>query len=123
MNTDKRLSLFIAGAAALALSLGSATADDDVRAAVSAFGEPVNAAELESQRGKALPECASGCTLGNMTAILTGNTATAGAVTGTNVIGDGTLANSAGAFIAVQNVGNNVIIQTQMDVNVNLVQQ
>ena len=123
MNSRFGLSVLLAGAAVLSVSLAPAKAGEEMAAPMAAFGEPVNAAELESQRGKALPDCASGCNLGNMTAILTGNTATTGAVTGTNVIGNGTLANSAGAFIAVQNVGNNVIIQTQMDVNVNLVQQ
>lgn len=119
MNQGATLSVFLV-AAGVAVMAGAARADD---AAVQPhFGQPVNAAELDSQRGMALPDCASGCTLGNMNATLTGNSSTSGAFTASNVIGDGSLANSAGAFVAVQNIGNNVIIQTNMAVDVNFVQ-
>lgn len=119
MTPSIRVSLFLATAAALAFA-GMARADD-AALPQPPFGQPVDAAELESQRGMALPDCASGCSLGNMTATLTGNTSTSGAFTANNTIANGALANSAGAFVAVQNIGNNVIIQTNMAVDVNFV--
>lgn len=112
--------LLVSMAAGCALAAVPARADDP--AGVQAhFGTPVDAAALERERGMALPDCASGCKLGNMNATLTGNVATSGAFTASNVIADGSLANSAGAFVAVQNIGNNVIIQTNMAVDVDFV--
>lgn len=121
MKLSARPIIFLAATGVIAVTAGTAKADDP-SAAQPHFGQPVNAAELDSQRGMALPDCASGCTLGNMNATLTGNISTSGAFTASNVIGDGSLANSAGAFVAVQNIGNNVIIQTNMAVDVNFVQ-
>jgi hypothetical protein len=120
MTPGARTSIFLAAAGFFALTAAGARAGDPA-ALPPPFGQPVDAAELDSQRGMALPDCASGCTLGNMNATLTGNTSTSGAFTASNVIGNGSLANSAGAFVAVQNIGNNVIIQTNMAVDVNFV--
>jgi hypothetical protein len=123
MTFTIRSSVLLAGVAAAAICAGAARAGEEAALQGVAFGEPVNAAELDRQRGKAAPDCASGCSLGGMTATLTGNTANVGAVTANNVIGNNALANASGAFVAVQNIGNNVIIQTNMDVDVNLVHQ
>jgi hypothetical protein len=120
MNPGATISIFIA-AAALAALVGGAARADDPSGTQPHFGQPVNAAELEGQRGMALPDCASGCKLGSMNATLTGNTSTSGAFTASNVIGNGSMANSTGAFVAVQNIGNNVIIQTNMAVDVDFV--
>jgi hypothetical protein len=119
MTQGAKLSIFLI-VVAIASAQGFAQAGEPAEAQPH-FGQPVNAAELDSQRGMALPDCASGCTLGNMNATLTGNTSTSGAFTASNVIGNGSLANSSGAFVAVQNIGNNVIIQTNMAVDVNFV--
>lgn len=113
-----KFSIFLAGAAAMAISAELAQAGEAMLQS-SHFANPVAAVELDRQRGKALPDC-DPCTLGNMTATVQGNTST-GDLTGSNVIGDGALANSAGAFLAVQNVGNNVVIQTNLAVDVNFV--
>jgi len=120
MKIRKGLSSLLIAASAIAVSAGMVQADE-AALQFSSFGEPVNAAVLDSQRGKDAPDCASGCTLGSMNATLTGNTANVGAITGNNVIGGGAFANSSGAVVAVQNVGNNVIIQTNMNIDVNLV--
>jgi len=112
--------VFLSGAALLA-SVG-AKAGESGLVQSPYFAKPVNSDALAVERGRAAPECASGCTLGSMTATLTGNTANVGAITGSNVIGNSAFANSAGAMVAVQNIGNNVIIQTNMAVDVNLVQ-
>ena len=112
-----KFSIFFAGA--VAVSAGSCLADEAMLQSPH-FANPVAAADLDSQRGKALPDC-DPCTLGNMSAVVQGNTST-GDLTGSNVIGDGALGNAAGAFLAVQNVGNNVVIQTNLAVDVNFVQ-
>lgn len=119
MTPSTGVSLLLAAAAAVAAAGGVRA--DDAALLQPHFGQPVDAAELKTLRGMALPDCASGCTLGNMTATLTGNSSTSGEFTANNVIGNGALANSAGAFVAVQNIGNNVIIQTNMAVDVNFV--
>lgn len=111
-----KFSLFLAGTAAVAVSVGPVQADEALLQSPH-FANPVAAAELDTQRGKS--PC-DPCMYGNMTATVTGNTS--GAVAGTNTIDGGALANSAGAFIAVQNVGNNVVIQTNLAVDVNFVQ-
>ena len=113
-----KFSIFLAGAAAVAISVGPVQADEALLQSPH-FANPVAAAELDTQRGKAVP--CDPCVLGGMTAVVHDNTAT-GDLTGSNVIGAGALANSAGAFIAVQNVGNNVVIQTNLAVDVNFVQ-
>jgi len=123
MTCTIRISALFVGVAALAVSAGAARAGEGALLQAAPFGEPVNAAVLDGQRGKAAPDCASGCTLGAMTATLSGNTANVGAITASNVIGNSALANSSGAFVTVQNIGSNVIIQTNMDINVNLVNQ
>ncbi len=109
-----KFSIFLAGAAAVAVTAGSCQADEAMLQSPH-FATPVAAAELDSQRGKALP--CDPCTLGNMSAVVRDNTSM-GDLNGSNVIGDGALSNAAGAFIAVQNVGNNVVIQTNMSVDV-----
>jgi hypothetical protein len=114
-----KFSIFLAGAAAVAVTAGSCQADEAMLQSPH-FATPVAAAELDNQRGKALPDC-DPCTLGNMSAVVTGNSSV-GDLTGNNVIGDGALSNASGAFLAVQNVGNNVVIQTNMSVDVNFVQ-
>lgn len=121
MRKGIRFSIFLAGAAAVAVSAGPCRADEPLLQSPY-FANPVAAAELDAQRGKALPDCDPDCTLGSMTAVLHSNTADVGAMTANNVIGDGALADSMGAFVAVQNIGNNVIIQTSLAVDVNFVQ-
>ena len=112
-----KFSIFLAGAAAVAISVGPVQADEALLQSPH-FANPVAAAELDTQRGKAVP--CDPCVLGGMTAVVHDNVS--GDVTGTNTIDGGALANSAGAFIAVQNVGNNVVIQTNLAVDVNFVQ-
>jgi hypothetical protein len=111
-----KFSIFLAGA--VAVTAGSCQADEAMLQSPH-FATPVASAELDSQRGKALPDCDT-CTLGNMSAVVTGNSSV-GDLTGSNVIGDGALSNASGAFLAVQNVGNNVVIQTNLSVDVNFV--
>jgi|GEM_PF-6312914 len=95
-------------AVALALS-GGAAADEKAGGAFGGF-VPLDTATLDGERGGA-PPCTGAC------AITSGNRAT-GAVTGSNTIEAGSFEGATGAFVVIQNVGNNVAIAADMTVTV-----
>ncbi len=76
----------------------------------------VSSKNLDSSRG--MGTCTSGCQLGTMTATSSGNSSSNSPITGNNSIGNDSFHGAAGGFIVVQNIGNNVIIQTQMNISV-----
>lgn len=81
---------------------------------------PVSTDNLEEQRGLAgLQVDRLQINDQDLTAVLTDNTAT-GNVTGGNLISDTAFGEAAGFITAIQNTGNNVVIQNATIINVSL---
>lgn len=94
---------------AVALTLAGGAVADETGGAFGGF-VPLDTATLEGERGGS-PPCTGAC------AITSGNQAN-GAVTGTNTIEAGSFQGATGAFVVIQNVGNNVAIAADMTVTV-----
>jgi hypothetical protein len=97
--------------------LQSSTNAGEIDAELLAFGEPVEAADLDVARGgEAVPVNLNS----NQLEATSESNQVSGSVTGANMIGDAAFSGLSGISSVVQNTGNNVIVQDSIIVNIEL---
>lgn len=103
-----------AGKLFLAACISSAAIADD--SSLEAFGKPMEADNLATQRGGADPRVFN---TNNLNGTVTDNSAT-NVLTGNNMITGGSFNGTVGIPIVVQNSGNNVLIQNATIINLQM---